>query len=68
VCFVWRRFVSLEETGHEIEEVLLNWIDMGYDPENYTQAQLKELDSLTGYQAPCRGKFQVQLNQVIATQ
>jgi hypothetical protein len=34
--------------GHEIEEVLLNWIDMGYAPENYSQAQLNELDSLTG--------------------
>jgi hypothetical protein len=33
--------------GHEIEEVLLNWIDLGYDPENYSQAQLNELDSLT---------------------
>jgi hypothetical protein len=33
--------------GHEIEEVLLNWMDMGYDPENYSQAQLNELDSLT---------------------
>jgi hypothetical protein len=33
--------------GHEIEEVLLNRIDMGYDPENYSQAQLNELDSLT---------------------
>ena len=33
--------------GHEIEEVLLNWIDFGYDPENYSQAQLNELDSLT---------------------
>ena len=33
--------------GHEIEEVLLNWIDMGYDPKNYSQAQLNELDSLT---------------------
>ena len=29
--------------GHEIEEVLLNWIDMSYDPENYSQAQLNEL-------------------------
>src|ERR1700681_615757 len=28
-------------------EVLLNWIDMGYDPKNYSQAQLNELDSLT---------------------
>jgi hypothetical protein len=26
---------------------VLNWIDMGYDPENYSQAQLDELDSLT---------------------
>ena len=26
---------------------MLNWIDMGYDPENYSQAQLNELDSLT---------------------
>ena len=33
--------------GHEIEEVLLNWIDMGYDPKNYSQAQLNEVDSLT---------------------
>jgi hypothetical protein len=33
--------------GHEIEDVLLNWIDLGYDPENYSQAQLNELDSLT---------------------
>ena len=29
--------------GHEIEEVLLNC----YDPKNYSQAQLNELDSLT---------------------
>jgi hypothetical protein len=33
--------------GHEIEEVLLNWIDMGYNPENYSQAQPNELDGLT---------------------
>jgi hypothetical protein len=33
--------------GHEIEEVLINWIDTGYDPKNYSQAQLNELDSLT---------------------
>jgi hypothetical protein len=32
--------------GH-IEEFLLNWIDMGYDPQNYSQAQLDQLDSLT---------------------
>ena len=31
----------------QIEEFLLNWIDMGYDPQNYSQAQLDELDSLT---------------------
>lgn len=31
----------------EIEEFLLNWIDMGYDPQNYSQAQLDELDTLT---------------------
>lgn len=31
----------------EVEEFLLGWIDMGYDPENYSQAQLDELDSLT---------------------
>ena len=31
----------------EIEEFLLDWIDMGYDPENYSQAQLDELDELT---------------------
>jgi hypothetical protein len=32
---------------NEVEEFLLDWIDMGYDPENYSQAQLDELDSLT---------------------
>jgi len=31
----------------QIEEFLLNWIDIGYDPQNYSQAQLDELDSLT---------------------
>ena len=31
----------------QIEEFLLNWIDMGYDPQNYSQAHLDELDSLT---------------------
>jgi hypothetical protein len=31
----------------EVDEFLLDWIDMGYDPENYSQAQLDELDSLT---------------------
>jgi len=30
----------------EVEEFLLDWID-SYDPENYSQAQLDELDSLT---------------------
>jgi hypothetical protein len=32
---------------NEVEEFLLDWIDMGCDPENYSQAQLDELDSLT---------------------
>jgi len=36
-----------EFPGGEIEEFLLDWIDMGYDPENYSQAQLDELDKLT---------------------
>ena len=36
-----------EFPGDEIEEFLLDWIDMGYDPENYSQAQLDELDKLT---------------------
>ena len=36
-----------EFRGGEIEEFLLDWIDMGYDPENYSQAQLDELDKLT---------------------
>jgi hypothetical protein len=31
----------------EVEEFLLDWIDVGYDPENYSQAQLDELDELT---------------------
>lgn len=30
-----------------IEEFLLDWIQMGYAPESYTQAQLDELDRLT---------------------
>ena len=30
----------------EVEEFLLNWLD-SYEPENYSQAQLDELDSLT---------------------
>jgi hypothetical protein len=30
----------------EVEEFLLDWID-SYDPDNYSQAQLDELDSLT---------------------
>jgi len=36
-----------EFPGGDIEEFLLDWIDMGYDPENYSQAQLDELDKLT---------------------
>ena len=36
-----------EFPGGEIEEFLLDWIDMGHDPENYSQAQLDELDKLT---------------------
>jgi hypothetical protein len=31
----------------DVEEFLINWIDMGYDPQNYSQAQIDELDSLT---------------------
>ena len=31
----------------EVEGFLLDWIDMGYDPENYSRAQLDELDKLT---------------------
>jgi hypothetical protein len=31
----------------KIEEFLIDWIDMGYAPENYSQAQLDELDRLT---------------------
>jgi hypothetical protein len=31
----------------EIEEFLIDWIDMGYEPENYSQAQFDELDRLT---------------------
>ena len=34
--------------GHEIEEVLLNWIDMGYDPENYSR---RNSTSLTASQS-----------------
>ena len=30
-----------------IEEFLIDWIEMGYAPENYSQAQLDELDRLT---------------------
>src|ERR1700693_4191802 len=31
----------------KIEEFLIDWIDMGYAPEKYSQAQLDELDRLT---------------------
>jgi hypothetical protein len=31
----------------EIEGFLVDWIDIGYDPENYSQAQLDEFDKLT---------------------
>ena len=31
----------------QIEEFLIDWIDMGYAPEHYSQAQLDELDRLT---------------------
>jgi hypothetical protein len=31
----------------EIEEFIIDWIDMGYEPENYSPAQFDELDSLT---------------------
>jgi hypothetical protein len=31
----------------KIEEFLIDWIDMGYAPENYSQAQLNELERLT---------------------
>ena len=30
-----------------IEEYLIDWIDMDYAPEHYSQAQLDELDKLT---------------------
>src|ERR1700676_1584564 len=32
---------------NEVEEFFLDWIYIGYDPQNYSQAQLDELDSLT---------------------
>src|SRR6266568_1962236 len=31
----------------EIEEFIVDWIDMGYEPENYSPAQFDELDMLT---------------------
>ena len=31
----------------KIDEFLINWIEMGYEPENYSQAQLDELERLT---------------------
>ena len=31
----------------EIEEFMIDWIDMGYEPENYSPTQFDELDSLT---------------------
>jgi hypothetical protein len=31
----------------EIEDFLLGWIEMGYAPEDYSEAQLNELDRLT---------------------
>jgi hypothetical protein len=32
---------------NKIEEFLIDWIEMGYAPENYSQAQLDELERLT---------------------
>ena len=31
----------------KIDEFLIDWIEMGYEPENYSQAQLDELERLT---------------------
>jgi hypothetical protein len=31
----------------EIEEFMIDWIDMGYEPDNYSPAQFDELDRLT---------------------
>src|SRR6516225_7056962 len=31
----------------EIEEFMIDWIDMGYEPENYSPQQFNELDRLT---------------------
>jgi hypothetical protein len=31
----------------DVEESIINWIEMGYDPENYSEKQLDELDKLT---------------------
>lgn len=33
--------------GDTIEELLIDWIDMGYTPENYSQAQLDQFERLT---------------------
>jgi hypothetical protein len=33
--------------GEKIDEFLINWIEMGYEPENYSQAQLDEIERLT---------------------
>jgi hypothetical protein len=33
--------------GERIEDRLISWLEMGYDPENYSEKQLDELDRLT---------------------
>jgi hypothetical protein len=43
--------MCLEFPGGEIEEFLLDWIDMGYDPENYSQAQLEKMRLSAGRQS-----------------
>src|SRR5258708_6441321 len=59
--FIWpdAKLRDLEQSGQriqkqysdfprdQIEEFLIDWIDMGYAPEHYSQAQLDELDRLT---------------------
>jgi hypothetical protein len=59
--FIWpdAERLDLEQSGQrihkqypnfprdKIEEFLIDWIEMDYAPENYSQAQLDELDRLT---------------------
>jgi hypothetical protein len=45
VAYIQKQYPDFSHEG--IEEYLIDWIDMDYAPEHYSEAQLDELDKLT---------------------